>query len=295
MFRISKRFSLFLVLIAVSLLVAWRPLSETMVLAWQNDMYTHILLILPVCLFMLFTERRLLLDASSWSFRGGAAVIFGAVTISCCAWIWSASLTADMLLTLGIFALVIAWIGCFLLCFGARLTRKLIFPLLFLFGLVPLPRVALDWSISLLQIGSAWSTHALLALCGVPVIQQGVLITVPGLVVEVAQECSSIRSSSMLIVTTLVMAQFLLVSFWRKALVVSLVVPLSVLKNGLRIFVLVMLGTRVDPGYLHGWLHHQGGFIYFGLALGGIFALIWLLRKREHAVLVSRPGQVEDA
>ena len=295
MFRISKRFSLFLVLIAASLLVAWRPLSETMALAWQNDMYTHILLILPVCLFMLFAERRLLLDASSWSFRGGAAVIFGAVTISCCAWIWSASLTADMLLTLGIFALVIAWIGCFLLCFGARLTRKLIFPLLFLFGLVPLPRVALDWSISLLQIGSAWSTHAFLAAFGVPVFQRGVEIAVPGLVVQVAQECSSIRSSSMLIVTTLVMAEVLLVSFWRKALVVSLAVPLSVLKNGLRIFVLVMLGTRVDPGYLHGWLHHQGGFIYFGLALGGIFALIWLLRKREHAVLVSRPGQVEDA
>ena len=293
MFRISKRFSLFLVLIAVSLLVAWRPLSETMALAWQNDMYTHILLILPVCLFMLFAERRLLLDASSWSFRGGAAVIFGAVTISCCAWIWSASLTADMLLTLGIFALVIGWIGCFLLCFGARPTRKLIFPLLFLFGLVPLPRVALDWSISLLQIGSAWSTHAFLAAFGVPVFQRGVEIAVPGLVVQVAQECSSIRSSSMLIVTTLVMAEVLLVSFWRKALVVSLAVPLSVLKNGLRIFVLVMLGTRVDPGYLHGWLHHQGGFIYFGLALGGIFALIWLLRKREHATPISPPESLD--
>ena len=291
----SKRFSIFLLLIAVSLLAAWRPLWETMALAWQNDMYTHILLILPVCLFMIFTERRLLLAKSAWSFRGGSAVIFGSVIVSCCAWRWSASLPADMLLTLKIFALVIGWIGCFLLCFGARTTRKLIFPLLFLFGLVPLPNAALDWLISMLQIGSTWSTHAFLAACGVPVFQQGFEITVPGLVVQVAQECSSIRSSSMLIVTTLVMAEVLLVSFWRKALVVSLAVPLSVLKNGLRIFVLVMLATRVDPGYLDGWLHHQGGFIYFGLALGGIFALIWLLRKRERAVLVSRPGQVEDA
>jgi exosortase len=293
MFGMSKRFSLFLLSIAVSLLVAWRPLLETISLAWQNDMYTHILLILPVSLFMIFAERQMLWTASSWSFRGGAAVIFGAVIISCCAWTCSASLTADMLLMFGMVALVLWWIGCFLLCFGARSTRKLLFPLLFLFGLVPLPRIVLDWSISQLQIGSSWSTHALLALFGVPVLQQGVLITVPGLVIQVAQECSSIRSSSMLIVTTLVMAQVLLVSFWRKALVVSLAVPLSVLKNGLRIFVLVMLGTRVDPAYLHGQLHHQGGIIFFGIAVGGILALIWLLRKREHAVPISRPRPLD--
>ena len=87
----------------------------------------------------------------------------------------------------------------------------------------------------------------------------------------------------MLIVTTLVMAQFLLLSFWRKTLVVSLAVPFSVLKNGLRIFVIAMLGTRVDPGYLNGRLHHQGGIIFFGIALVSVMVLLWLLRRGEHA------------
>ena len=38
-------------------------------------------------------------------------------------------------------------------------------------------------------------------------------------------------------------------------------------KNGLRIFVLAMLGTRVERSFLTGKLHHPGGIIYFLIAL----------------------------
>jgi len=289
MIRIGRQFAVFLALIAASLLVGWRSLYETIALACQSDAYTHILLILPLSLFMILAERQLLRGANSWSLRGGSVLIFPAIAIACSAGIWSASLTADMLLAARMFALVFSWIGCFILCFGLQPARKLVFPLLFLFGLVPLPRIAVESVIALLQIGSAWSAHAFFGAFGVPVLQQGVVLTIPGLIVQVAQECSSIRSSSMLIVTTLVMAQVLLLSFWRKALVVCLAVPLSVLKNGLRIFVIAMLGTRLDPAYLHGWLHHQGGVIFFGIALGGMFVLLWLFRRREHSRPPARP------
>jgi hypothetical protein len=54
-----------------------------------------------------------------------------------------------------------------------------------------------------------------------------------------------------------------------------------VAKNGLRIFVLAMLGTRVDRGYLTGSLHRQGGIIYFLLALAIIGLVIWVLERGE--------------
>jgi exosortase/archaeosortase family protein len=111
--------------------------------------------------------------------------------------------------------------------------------------------------------------------------QDGVLLTIPGLTLQVAQECSSIRSSSMLLVTTMVLAQLLLRSPWRKALVIALAVPLSVTKNGLRIFTIAMLGTRVDPAYLTGRLHHQGGIVFFAIILLLTFAVLWILRKGE--------------
>jgi exosortase/archaeosortase family protein len=88
----------------------------------------------------------------------------------------------------------------------------------------------------------------------------------------------------MLVVTTMVLAHLLLRSFWRKALVIAVAIPLSVAKNGLRIFVLGMLGTRVDPSFLTGRLHRQGGIIYFLIALSAIFLLLWILRHGEKEI-----------
>ena len=68
---------------------------------------------------------------------------------------------------------------------------------------------------------------------------------------------------------------------WRKTVVIALAIPLSVAKNGLRTFVLAMLATHVDRTFLTGRLHHQGGIIYFLIALAAIFLLIWVARRRE--------------
>ena len=80
---------------------------------------------------------------------------------------------------------------------------------------------------------------------------------------------------------SIVLAQLLLRSSWRKALVVGIAIPLSVAKNGLRIFTIAMLGTRVDPGYLTGRLHHQGGILFFLIALLGIFAILAICLRAE--------------
>jgi len=76
-------------------------------------------------------------------------------------------------------------------------------------------------------------------------------------------------------------AQLLLRSTWRKAVVVALAIPLSVAKNGLRIFVIGMLATRVDLSFLTGRLHRQGGVIFLLTALVAIFLVIWILRRGE--------------
>ena len=157
---------------------------------------------------------------------------------------WKAlALSPNERLAVNMLALVVWWIAAFILCFGDRAFRRSLFPLCFLFWLVPFPDFVLNPVVNLLQQGSAAAAHLLFAAVGVPVEQRGVLLHIPGLMVEVARECSSIRSSLMLIVTTMVLAQLLLRSPWRKALVILVAIPLSVAKNGLRIFVIAMLAT----------------------------------------------------
>jgi exosortase len=153
---------------------------------------------------------------------------------------------------------------------------------MFLFVLVPLPDAAMNCIVALLQEGSAWSAHALFAAFNVPVAQHGVMLTIPNLTIQVAQECSSIRSSSLLLVTAIISAKVLLRSPWHRILIIALTIPLSVAKNGLRIFSIAMLGTKVDPAYLTGSFHRQGGILFFLVALVGIFAAIAVARRHEH-------------
>jgi exosortase len=284
MYKPQKHLLVFIFLWIVSLLVGWHFLVATVTLSFHDDEYSQLLLILPISAALIFLERPIAHWRGDWSFRVAPVLIASAAAIAISIGFCSASLPADLKLSLGMLALVISWIGIFILCFGLSLSRSVLFPLLFLFGLVPLPRNVLNLIISMLQDGSAWSAHALFAACGVPVFQQGVLITIPNLTIEVAKECSSIRSSSMLLVTTLVLTHLLLRSPWRKALVIGLAIPLSIAKNGLRIFTIAMLGTHVDPGYLTGRLHRQGGIVFFAVALAGVFALIWMFRRGEGVV-----------
>jgi exosortase len=283
----------FAALWAVSLLVGWRALVGTFSLSSRNDQYTYLLLVLPVSAALIFLEWRAVRTAVTLNVRTGSACLAIAVLIACSALGWPTALPVDVQLSIRMLALVLWWIGSFLLCFGARVSRLVLFPLCFVLGLVPLPQLVVNAIVGFLQQGSTSAAHLLFAACGVPVAQDGSLLTIPGLTLRVAAECSSIRSSSMLLVTTVVLAQLLLRSPWRKALVIGLAVPLSIAKNGLRIFTIAMLGTRVDPSYLTGRLHHEGGIVFFAIILLLTFAVLWILRRGEGLSREYTPGPRE--
>jgi len=176
---------------------------------------------------------------------------------------------------------VVWWVGSVLFCYGARAVASLLFPLCMLFWIVPMPETLLDVITHFLQLQSAFAARVLFLMTGVPVTQDGILLSIPGLDIEVARECSSIRSSLMLVITTMLLAHLFLRSWWRKVLLIVAAVPLAVLKNGFRIFTIAELGTRVDPGFFDGNLHHRGGIIFFAISLAVMAALLWVLQRTE--------------
>jgi exosortase len=268
----------FAILCAVSL-VAWvRPLLATFVLAAGDGQYTHILLIIPLAVTLVVQQwRESAYKPQFWA--GGAALLPLSILISTIGWRSGGS--SDIRLTIEMAGLVIWWIGSFLLCFGTAALESFRFPLFFLFAAVPIPAVLLDRIVAGLQQGSVVASQWLFLLFRIPVVRDGTMLAIPGLDIDVTPECSSIRSSLMLLVTTMVLAHLLLNKTWRKVLVVAIAIPLSVAKNGLRIFTIGMLGSRVDPAYLTGNLHHHGGIVFFLIALAAIFLLLWFLRRGE--------------
>jgi exosortase len=269
------------ILAVISLAIGWRALASSFALALRDDQYTDLLLILPVSVALIFMDWKSPEPATKSSFGIGSSLLVAAVFAFIIARLGASPLRPDERLSVNMLALVIWWIGAFIFSFGTRAFRRALFPLFFLLWIVPVPQGLLNPIVRLLQEGSVTSARLFLSAVGVPVTVDGTFLTIPGLTIEVARECSSIRSSLMLVVTTMVVAQMSLRSAWRKALVIALAIPLSVAKNGLRIFVLAMLSTHVDRSFLTGRLHHEGGVIYFVIALVAIFLLIWLARHGE--------------
>jgi exosortase len=272
-----------------SAMILWQPIETTFSLALHDDSYTHIILILPISAALILSEWNWIASGLSAKSRAGTYLFAVGLLIAGLSRWWSGWPAADVRIAAGMLALVILWLAAFVICFGTNAARRLLFPLSFLFLLIPIPSFLLLKIVQSLQHGSAIAASLLFSAVGVPVSRTGVLVSIPGLTVEVARECSSIRSSLMLLVTTMVLAHVLLRTTWKQMLVVLLVVPLSVAKNGIRIFTLGILATRVDPSYLRGHLHHDGGIIFLMLALAIIGIVIWLLRRHED-VLGKQPS-----
>jgi len=271
----------FSALAVISLAIWWRPLASSFSLALHDEQYTHLLLILPVSVALIFIDWETPGLSSRASRITGLSLLVAGAAVTVLVRSGITRISADEQLSLNMLALVVWWVGAIILCFGARAFRRALFPLCFLLWIVPIPLFLLNSIVKLLQAGSVASAHLLFSAVGLPVAEDRTLLTIPGLTVEVARECSSIRSSLMLVVTTMVLTQTLLRSAWKKTLVIAVAIPLSVAKNGLRIFVLAMLATRVDRSYLTGRLHHQGGIIYFLVALAAILLFIGLARHGE--------------
>jgi exosortase/archaeosortase family protein len=104
---------------------------------------------------------------------------------------------------------------------------------------------------------------------------------VPGVTIEVAKECSSIRSSIALFITCLLAAHLYLRTAWKKLVFVVLGLLLSVVKNGIRITTLTLLSVYVDPDFLSGRLHRQGGFVFFLVALLMLLPVFWWMEKSD--------------
>lgn len=246
-----------------------------------NDAYSYILMVLPASAALAGLEWKTVARSERFS-RNGIALLCGIALLAGLHQFHLLDLPSDLQLSVSIALLVSFWIVAFVACFSLAAARNLAFPLLFLYLLVPLPQAWLAQAVLFLQHGSTIGTYWLFRLFGVPVLQSGsFVLSLPDVTIEVAEECSSIRSSAILLVTSAVLAHLFLRSNWRKGIVILAAIPLSVAKNAVRIFVLSILATHVDLAFLTGRFHREGGLLAFVLALVGICLLVAWLRKTE--------------
>ena len=286
----AARNILFLLFTSVVVVLFHDFLNELVSISSKSELYSHIILIPFVSGYFIYIRRRALFPEVEYSFTFGIVVILLGIILYFIGLDQGGKLNANDQLVLMVFAFVTCWIGGFLFFYGVRCFRGAAFPLLFLFFLTPIPSHVVETFIRLLQLGSAEVTHLFFRITGVPVLREGFTFHLSGMSVEVAKQCSGIRSSIALVITSIIAGQLFLKTGWRKWALVLSIFPITIFKNGLRIATLSLLGNYVDPRILSSELHKSGGIPFFLVALMLLAPVLWFLRRSE---LLRKDGIIE--
>jgi exosortase len=262
--------------------MAFTPLKGLLTTATQSEYYSHILLIPLVSGYFIYSGRKKIFEDTKYSYPFGIPLLVIGILLYGLGWHLGNRLNQNDYSSLMTFSAIVFWIGAFVIFYGTEAFRKAVFPLLFLVFMIPIPSLLMEKTIFILQMGSAEATHFLFKAANIPFLREGFTYHLPGMSIEIAKECSGIRSSLGLFITCVVAGHVLLRTGWKKGISILFVFPITVLKNGIRIVTLSSLAIYVDEKYItQSFLHHSGGFLFYIPALFLLGLIFWWLRKSE--------------
>lgn len=273
----QKRLRLFAIGSAILIAAFAFTLVELAGFCLRDDLFSYILLVPFVSGFLISCDRREL-EMTYAPATGVAAGLGALAVIFLTLSFFQAESAETATLALRVLAFFFAWNGIATWVLGGRFMRGIAFAAAFLLFLTPLPPDLVNWIEHGLQHASAEVSAWLFPLADIPFFRMGFSFQLPNVTVEVAPECSGIRSTLVLFITSLVAGKLLLDRPWHRAVLTLLVIPLGIFRNAFRIVTLGWLCTHYGPEMIHSPIHHRGGPVFFAISLLPLLAMLVIFR-----------------
>jgi len=177
--------------------------------------------------------------------------------------------------------------GLVIFFLGWQMLRAILFPLLFLILMIPIPSIIFNQITFPLQLLASKVASTVLPLAGVPVLREGNVIGLPLMQLEVAEACSGIWSLLSLATLTIIYGYLMESRIWIRVLLAIASVPIAVAANSFRIVGTGLLVQYWDPEKAEGFFHLFSGWLIFVMSLAMLFALHKLL----HTIFVKDAAQ----
>jgi exosortase len=254
------------------------PLRSLLELALQDERFTHTVITPFITAALLYLRRKDVFRGCQYCPGIGIPLIVLGIAL------WQGlsgptlSLDPNDRLAVMSVPVILSWLGGFILCYGTGPFRAALFPLLFLFFMAPPPTAVLSNAVYVLQKGSAEATEILFKLAGIPMHRQDFLFSLPGVDIEIAEQCSGIRSSLSLFLSGVLASHLFLQSAWKRACLILLTIPIAIFKNAVRIVTISWFGIYVNSDVFYGALHSRGGLVFSVLALAMLGCCLLVLR-----------------
>lgn len=246
----------------VTLLLFW-PTAWSMVEIWtRSETFAHGFLILPISLWLVWRKRdALALIAPRTDWRGLLLLV-----LLGCAWLLARVADVQSVQQLAFVAMLPTLV---LGCLGWPLVRVILFPLLFLLFAVPIG----EGLIPQLMEFTALFTVTALRLTGLPVYWEGLYFSIPSGNWSVVEACSGVRYLIASVTIGSLFAYLTYRSYWRRAAFIAMAILVPIIANGLRAYMIVMIGHLSDMKLAQGVDHFIYGWVFFGMVM---LLLFWI-------------------
>lgn len=264
----------------VAILAVYSGTAGRMVGVWWNSpTFNHGFLIAPICGYLVWIRRDVLLRIRPEPTLWGAALAAAFAAGWLVADIASVDVVEQAALVGLIQALVIGLVGL-------RAAWAMAFPLFYLFFAVP----AGDFLIPPLQDFTAQFVVFCLRLVGIPVYLDGTFLAIPTGNFEVAEACAGVRFLIATVALGFLYANMTYHQTWRRILFVALSVAVPIMANGIRAFGIVIIAYATDHKVAVGVDHIIYGWIFFAIVTVLLLALGLTFRERHDAPPLRLPA-----
>lgn len=181
------------------------------------------------------------------------------------------------------FSLLITLLGIFLYLGGKEITKELLFPIIFLIFMVPLPKVLIIHISFSMKLLAAKVATSFINWLNIPAIRNGGVIQLPNAIITVGAPCSGLRSLIALTGLGALFSYLVDLSLKKKAILFISSVPLALAANILRITGILWVAYVYGYEAAMGKFHDVSGMFTFVFAFLGLITvnkvLQWKIRK----------------
>jgi exosortase A len=264
------------------LLAAQHSTYGDMLAVWQRSQtFAHGFIVLPVSLWLLWRQRARLTIQPRQPYAPALAVLAGLGLL----WLLATVANVYALQQYCAILMVPATIAAML---GWRVVRTAVFPLAYLLLAVPFGEVFIPPLIDF----TARFTVAALQLSGIPVYRDNNHFTLPSGSWDVVEACSGLRYVIASSALGTLFAYLTYRSMRRRLLFVGISLLLPVLANGVRAYLIVLIGHLSDMRMAAGIDHLVYGWLFFGLVSLLLFWCGAAWREQEGAVTAPPSSRI---
>lgn len=242
--------------------VLWST-AAGMVSIWYNfETYTHGFIIVPITLWLIWQKRHHLAAHTPQPIPGLLSLLALSLLVWALARLTGVQVVEQATLVGSIIITLVSLLGW-------QVAKFLAFPLLFLFFAVPMGE---DLVPPMMEFTATFTVEAL-KLTGIPVYRDGLWFSLPSGDWSVVEACSGVRYLIASVTLGVMYAYITYHTLWKRLLFIAMSAIVPILANGVRAYIIVMIGHLSSMKYATGVDHLIYGWVFFGIVM---FILFWI-------------------